>query len=852
MTQWIASNLGWNSGSNVSNSFASLFDEFKPGDTLVLDGMYRIEGSKFQLPDDFTLTATNGGGFEVVDAATNRDPLLYLGNRTIIDNVTVKVSGVPDTGYSGASAKRGVDYADKVVFASYGKHDVTITSSAFEGDVTMFFDFRGGNRLTIEDSRFDGAMYQMRLLGDINDVRVEGSVFRDAIGDGIKTERFDGQGVDGMVVLDSAFVGNNRDGIDTAGGLQNALISRTVFRDNGVSGIDIKAMIERPDDLSTGQLNTNIRIENSEFIDSRNAIVVTMLDRAGLLTKANADTYMPHDIRVVDTIFEKTAHHNEEMRAFLVKDGYNITWTDIRMLGSIDDEVRIMNAEAPQGWSAHNVKGTNVSYGPARAGDGSPLPEAGPGASGDSDGSTDPKAPVDEEQPGVIELTPRQMPILKSDSDLAPKPAPSASEPEMPTSNAIFLRPGNMEFDGSNNSVIEVRPGDALKTKAAELGFTFNANDTTGIQGLISKDASGHLINNGHFTSYLDGDTLHIRFQEGSGEHSFSMAGVRSDRDYAVTATFGNGKISASVDDQQIGAASFAYDWTDNEEYLQIGANGWASTSGSAGFRDVFDGTLSDVTISELGTAKAKVTNPIAGDDPDTRPAPVAKLVPDLEPASPSQSRDDGSPALEDASGNSVFSHMQNTRFTVSGADVIEQASTDAMNIEAGAISFMFNTDKIGGMQGLVSKDGKGTVDNDGHFTSYLQGNTLEIRFQQDEREGSMSFDGIKAGQDYDVTATFGDGVVAAWVNGSLIGRAALDYDWMGNDEYLQIGANGWASESGKAGFRDGFVGTISDVLIEERDLAFPSTDEMAASIRHDGDQSAQLVPDAFFDEFLF
>ena len=338
----------------------------KPGDTLVLDGMYRIEGSKFQLPDDFTLTATNGGGFEVVDAATNRDPLLYLGNRTIIDNVTVKVSGVPDTGYSGASAKRGVDYADKVVFASYGKHDVTITSSAFEGDVTMFFDFRGGNRLTIEDSRFDGAMYQMRLLGDINDVRVEGSVFRDAIGDGIKTERFDGQGVDGMVVLDSAFVGNNRDGIDTAGGLQNALISRTVFRDNGVSGIDIKAMIERPDDLSTGQLNTNIRIENSEFIDSRNAIVVTMLDRAGLLTKANADTYMPHDIRVVDTIFEKTAHHNEEMRAFLVKDGYNITWTDIRMLGSIDDEVRIMNAEAPQGWSAHNVKGTNVSYGPAR------------------------------------------------------------------------------------------------------------------------------------------------------------------------------------------------------------------------------------------------------------------------------------------------------------------------------------------------------------------------------------------------------------------------------------------------------------------------------------------------------
>ena len=88
------------------------------------------------------------------------------------------------------------------------------------------------------------------------------------------------------------------------------------------------------------------------------------------------------------------------------------------------------------------------------------------------------------------------------------------------------------------------------------------------------------------------------------------------------------------------------------------------------------------------------------------------------------------------------------------------------------------------------------------------------MRYQDGTDSATLKLDGIKTGQDYDVVTSFGDGEASLYVDGDLVGSAETDTTWTDNDEYLQIGANGWASDSGEAGYRSSFDGTISDVAI--------------------------------------
>ncbi|MEL6645016.1 MAG: hypothetical protein AAFQ79_13880, partial [Pseudomonadota bacterium] len=164
-----------------------------------------------------------------------------------------------------------------------------------------------------------------------------------------------------------------------------------------------------------------------------------------------------------------------------------------------------------------------------------------------------------------------------------------------------------------------------------------------------------------------------------------------------------------------------------------------------------------------------------------------------------------------------AFALIGTRAFDGAARSVLEETPTDDLNIEAGHISFAFNADKVHGMQGLVTRDAFGN-ENGGHFASYIEKGTLYIRFQDAETEHVFTKSGIKAGEDYEVQAAFGDGKVAAWLDGQSLGEASLDYDWVENDEYLQVGANGWASASGEAGFTNAFDGTISNLIIQAKD----------------------------------
>jgi len=364
MTVWYSSDLGWTAGQDVSDAFATLLstNTFQAGDTLVLEETYVISGSNMRLPANFTLTAQNGSGLDVrTTSPTDSSALFVLSDGVTVDNVTFTAGNAPDTGYSAANPVSGTDYHAKRVLVVTGD-GVTIEDSAFSGNVSMHIDVQGGDNFTISSSSFDGGFYQVRNVGG-DDATITASHFTNSLGDGIKTESGPtGDGPERMTVTDSFFEANNRDGIDAAGGFKDGTVLNSIFYDNGVCGIDIKSLFEEVSDLDASKLNTNIRIDGSQFIDSPNGVVVTVLDRANLLNDSNGEA-MPHDIHISDSIFEN-ANHSGDTRAFLIKDGYDITWSGLTLLGDVT-EMRYLGTEGLS-LSGTNIGGEITSYGEPR------------------------------------------------------------------------------------------------------------------------------------------------------------------------------------------------------------------------------------------------------------------------------------------------------------------------------------------------------------------------------------------------------------------------------------------------------------------------------------------------------
>ncbi|WP_161787050.1 right-handed parallel beta-helix repeat-containing protein [Leisingera daeponensis] len=349
---WYSSGFGWSAGQDISGAFADLLSNntFKAGDTLVLEDTYRISGSRLRLPENFTLTAKDGAGLDVRTAsAADSSPLFILSNGATVDNVTFDVVNAPETSYDGILPAAGQDYHKKRLLLVAGD-GVTVKDSTFSGNVSMHIDVQGSNGLTVDSSLFEGGFYQLRIVAG-DGATISGSHFRKSLGDGIKTESTaSGDGPSNMTVTGSFFESNARDGLDTAGGFRNGKVLDCVFYNNGVSGFDLKSSFHDSTDFNPEKWNTNITVDGSQFINNPNGIVVSAVDRTGLLNASNAQA-MPHGIRISNTIFESTAPQGG--RAFLIKDGYDITWEGISLLGKVS-ELRFMQV------SGLSLSGTNV------------------------------------------------------------------------------------------------------------------------------------------------------------------------------------------------------------------------------------------------------------------------------------------------------------------------------------------------------------------------------------------------------------------------------------------------------------------------------------------------------------
>jgi len=339
-----SSDIGWAADQDVTTGFAKLLEsgELKAGDELVLDHIYRIGGTH-QLPDDFKLSAKKGAGFEVTDAKTNGKPLLELGNKTTLHNLTIIYRNTPELG--GRSYKHGVDFFDKAGINASGKSNVLIKNCRLEGMISHHIRISDCKQPKVIGCHIIGGFWAVVISG--KDLVFQRCLFEKSCCDCIKG------GADGALVEECVFQDACRDGIDTTGGLNDTVIRNCIFRRLGCCGLDLKSHYEgvlgRPE-------NVGILVEKCLFSDMPNAVVLTTLDdsrRKGgkdQLTAANMKKYAPHDVNINDCVFghvekpllpskrggygvDYPTEEAEHMRLILLKDAYAVRYRNARLFG---------------------------------------------------------------------------------------------------------------------------------------------------------------------------------------------------------------------------------------------------------------------------------------------------------------------------------------------------------------------------------------------------------------------------------------------------------------------------------------------------------------------------------------
>lgn len=358
-----SSDLGWMAGEDISDKFREFVASAKADDVLYLDHFYILQGGGIQLPDNFTLAGNaNGSGFDRPDTGSNQNPILELGNNTVLTDIKITHSNAPDTGTTAINTENGVDFHLSRTIAIQNKSNAIIRNCSIEGDVSIFIDLMGSTNTLIENCHFKGGAIPVRFLGGVSGPHIKNTIFEGAIADGIKSVKGSDSGTQNALVENCVFINCNRDGIDTTGGFKDSTVKNSYFVKNGVSGLDLKTGIDSQENLNTNLMNKNITLNDNEFIDNNNAVVMTTLNREGVLTNANWNEWAVQEIYMNDNIVE--THFGDVRRILLIKDSHTVSYKNTQLLGNID-EYRYVN-NYPGIESNYGVAGENTTNGDAR------------------------------------------------------------------------------------------------------------------------------------------------------------------------------------------------------------------------------------------------------------------------------------------------------------------------------------------------------------------------------------------------------------------------------------------------------------------------------------------------------
>jgi sporulation protein YlmC with PRC-barrel domain len=317
----------------------------------------------------------------------------------------------------------------------------------------------------------------------------------------------------------------------------------------------------------------------------------------------------------------------------------------------------------------------------------------------------------------------------------------------------------------------------AMETDEGTISLTFRADtlDLWSRWGLVSKDADGL---GDAVSAWLYRDTLFVRFEDGERRVEFTKSGIVVGQSYDLQISFDEENVSAWLDGELVGQAAMDVDLSQNSEDLLIGAFNGGSTSGTTdAARHFYDGEISGFAFHDKAMTPAELA---ALDDQATLEGQTAPVE---------------APAPVEAQASVIY-HNDLVNLSGKKGDFVTVDHSAAMETDEGTISLTFKADTLDLWRrwGLVSKDADGLGDA---VSAWLYRDTLFVRFEDGERRVEFTKSGIVVGQSYDLQISFDEENVSAWLDGELVGQAAMDVDLSQNSEDLLIGAFNGGSTSG-------------------------------------------------------
>ncbi|MEM6552779.1 MAG: LamG domain-containing protein [Planctomycetota bacterium] len=192
-----------------------------------------------------------------------------------------------------------------------------------------------------------------------------------------------------------------------------------------------------------------------------------------------------------------------------------------------------------------------------------------------------------------------------------------------PTTGATGFGDGGtaFQFDGSDD-FIEIPHDPAYLLDQGAVSFWFRANNTSGRQGLISKDSQNY-DDGGHLDIQLNGSTLQARIQSTSTTHTITRSSVSSNNWHHVVVTWGpggyqlyfNGTLADS--DAYTGGLGTSSGGTGNANPWTFGAGQQYSSDNSSNNWDApFDGRLDEIRLYANNLNATQAANLAAGNAP--------------------------------------------------------------------------------------------------------------------------------------------------------------------------------------------------------------------------------------------
>ncbi len=249
-----------------------------------------------------------------------------------------------------------------------------------------------------------------------------------------------------------------------------------------------------------------------------------------------------------------------------------------------------------------------------------PKPDPAPDPTPDPDPEPDP-TPDPEPDPD-----PKPDPKPEPDPDPKPDPKPDpVPDPKPGSGEAELIRIESQTFQGNWSDVIKYTPDSDLAVADAKISFDFNASSVKGLQGLFSRDATGSGGDGYHVSAWVENGTMIVRFQNTEESLRFEVDGIRAGTDHSVEIAFGPDGVSASIDGQEIGSdANFDMTWESSPEHIQVGAFGGKTDSGSNRYHHIFEGEISDLSITSTSQKPVRTEPPTSIIMTTDEPAPDA------------------------------------------------------------------------------------------------------------------------------------------------------------------------------------------------------------------------------------